>query len=564
MSQHQGDEMEYVANDNEMADDSNRSVKLLCRPKHLNKGYPGIYHWLVGSPFLLPLTIASILRCIHTLASSSSLDLRKESEDLRTLIPKGFEVIGALVSGDDTSVQAAIDAGIFCVRLHWTPTSNALTFRSSYSSSKNLDPLAQSNKDYIDLKKPQHRDTDQVLRPSHINFLATAPTTATTTRSCSALLSSPIHHSPKPQIAQERNTSQHQGDEMEIPGNPSLLVGSPFLLPVINASILRCIHTLAFSSSLDLRKESGDLWTLIPKGFEVIRALVSADENSVHAVIDVAREFRKLLYAKGTGEDQQLIGAIFDSDFGDLQFFVFKSRNSTSHDHVTSIIHEQHPEKSINLSSQNPDPLAQSNKDYIDLKKPQHRDGDQLKTINSTRKKHVAKGDEMEYVADDNEIADDSNRSVKLLCRPKRLNKGYPGIHHWLVRSPFLFPLTIASILRCIHTLASSSSPDLRKESEDPQTLIPKGFEVIRALVSGDDNGVHAAIDAAREFRKLLYTKGIGEDQPLIRAIFGSDSGDLQFFVFESKNATSHDPVTSIINEQHPEKCVWVNGCHAQ
>ncbi|KAJ1403243.1 Peptidase C78, ubiquitin fold modifier-specific peptidase 1/ 2 [Sesbania bispinosa] len=159
-------------------------------------------------------------------------------------------------------------------------------------------------------------------------------------------------------------------------------------------------------------------------------------------------------------------------------------------------------------------------------------------------------------------MADDSNRSVRLLCRPKHLNKGSdPGIHYWLVGSPFLPPLTIASILRCIHTLASSSSPDLRKESEDLRTLIPKGFEVIGALVTGDDTGARAAIDAACELRKLLYGEGTGEDQPLIGAVFGSDSGDLRFFVSESRNATSLDPVTSIIHEQHPEKCVWENGC---
>lgn len=159
-------------------------------------------------------------------------------------------------------------------------------------------------------------------------------------------------------------------------------------------------------------------------------------------------------------------------------------------------------------------------------------------------------------------MADDSNRSVRLLCCPKQLNKGSdPGIHHWLIGSPFLPPLTIVSILQCIHTTSSSSSssPDLRKESEDLRTLIPRGFELIGALASGDDTAARAAIDAARGLRKLLYGEGTGEDQPLIGAV--SDSGELRFFVSESGNATGLEPVTSIIQEQHPEKYVWENGC---
>ncbi|MCI02534.1 putative Ufm1-specific protease-like, partial [Trifolium medium] len=160
-------------------------------------------------------------------------------------------------------------------------------------------------------------------------------------------------------------------------------------------------------------------------------------------------------------------------------------------------------------------------------------------------------------------MADDGNRSVTLLCRPKHPSKGSdPGIHHWFIGSPFLPPLTIVSILRCIHTIPSSSSPDWRKESEDLKTLIPKGFELIGALAYGDDTIARAAIDAARGIRKLLYGEGTVEDQPLIGAVSSSDSGQLRFFVSESGNASSRiESVTSIIQEEHPEKFLWENGC---
>lgn len=160
-------------------------------------------------------------------------------------------------------------------------------------------------------------------------------------------------------------------------------------------------------------------------------------------------------------------------------------------------------------------------------------------------------------------MADDSNRNVRLLFRPKQLNKGSdPGIHYWLIGSPFLPPITIVSILRCINTIPSSSSPDLRKESDDLLTLIPKGFQLIGALASGDDTDARAAIDAARQLRNFLYGGGKVEEPPLIGAVSDLDSGDLRFFVSESGNAKSGiELVTSIIQEQHPEKFLWENGC---
>lgn len=155
-------------------------------------------------------------------------------------------------------------------------------------------------------------------------------------------------------------------------------------------------------------------------------------------------------------------------------------------------------------------------------------------------------------------MAGDSNRNVRLLCNPKQLNtKGSdPEIHFWLIGSPFFPPLTVASFLRRIHALPS----DFPNESHDLRTLIPKGFEVIGALASGDGEAdARAAVDAARALRSLLY--GEGTDRPVIGAVRGSDSGDLRFFVSESGNAASLEAVTSVIEVQHPEKCVWENGC---
>ena len=93
--------------------EENTSVRVLCTKLLLpHKNEPGL-QWLIGSPFFPPLTIISTVRCIHTLSSSDAPDLLKESEDLRALLLKGFDVIGAFVIGksdSESKVREAIDA----------------------------------------------------------------------------------------------------------------------------------------------------------------------------------------------------------------------------------------------------------------------------------------------------------------------------------------------------------------------------------------------------------------------------------------------------------------------
>lgn len=102
-----------------MADDSNENtttIRILCRKLLLiTKAEAGV-QWLIGSPFLPTFTIVSTFRCINTLPSDPlSPDFSKESDDMRALIPRGFEVIGSLIVGTSNlnvegSARAAIDA----------------------------------------------------------------------------------------------------------------------------------------------------------------------------------------------------------------------------------------------------------------------------------------------------------------------------------------------------------------------------------------------------------------------------------------------------------------------
>ncbi|PON72365.1 Peptidase C78, ubiquitin fold modifier-specific peptidase [Parasponia andersonii] len=76
--------------------DNHRSVRVLCPNLLLYKNEPGL-RWLIGSPFFPPLTVVSTLKCIHLDDSNSSPNYNQESDDLRTLLLKGFDIVGALI-----------------------------------------------------------------------------------------------------------------------------------------------------------------------------------------------------------------------------------------------------------------------------------------------------------------------------------------------------------------------------------------------------------------------------------------------------------------------------------
>ncbi|XP_057758596.1 probable Ufm1-specific protease [Arachis stenosperma] len=102
---------------------------------------------------------------------------------------------------------------------------------------------------------------------------------------------------------------------------------------------------------------------------------------------------------------------------------------------------------------------------------------------------------------------------------------------------------------------SSLSSDDLHKESEELQTLIPKGFEVIGALAYGAGADAQAAIHAARRLRKLLYGEEEEDNRPVIGAVTAG-FGELKFFVSESEKSNHLEEVDSVVEEEHSEKCV--------
>ncbi|KAJ8773270.1 hypothetical protein K2173_028447 [Erythroxylum novogranatense] len=128
------------------------------------------------------------------------------------------------------------------------------------------------------------------------------------------------------------------------------LIGSPFFPPFTIVSVLRSIHTVENSSSLDYHKESEDIRTLLLKGFDVIGALIvegSDLEETAREAIDAVRQLRKCLAGGGSSAGQQVIGTVSDSNTGDIHYFVSRNEDSTNIEAVTSVVHEGQPEKYI-------------------------------------------------------------------------------------------------------------------------------------------------------------------------------------------------------------------------
>lgn len=157
---------------------------------------------------------------------------------------------------------------------------------------------------------------------------------------------------------------------------------------------------------------------------------------------------------------------------------------------------------------------------------------------------------------------------IRLLCKKLVIIQNEPGGIQWLIGSPFFPQFTIASTFRCIHTINSDPlSPHYSKESDDLRTLLLKGFEVIGALIVGNNSNFERvaseAIDASRKLRKLLYNnvdKESLEKRNLVGAVTDSANGDVRFFVSRS-GSNSVESVASVVYDDHPEKYVWERGC---
>ncbi|KAJ9567795.1 hypothetical protein OSB04_003761 [Centaurea solstitialis] len=160
----------------------------------------------------------------------------------------------------------------------------------------------------------------------------------------------------------------------------------------------------------------------------------------------------------------------------------------------------------------------------------------------------------------DGDSIEKKTTTIRILCRKLVLiAKSESGIQ-WLIGSPFLPTFTIVSTLRCIHALPSDPlSPDYSKESDDMLALLPRGFEVIGALIVGASNSnVEAsARDAINVSGRMRQALSQSETRGLVGAVVDASSGDICFFVSDS----GFELAASVVYEDQPQEYVWERGC---
>lgn len=101
---------------------------------------------------------------------------------------------------------------------------------------------------------------------------------------------------------------------------------------------------------------------------------------------------------------------------------------------------------------------------------------------------------------------------------------------------------------------------------DDIRTLLPKGFEVIGALIVEKDCNfdkiAKEAINAACNLRKSLSSDANLGNLELIGAVVDlNNAKDVRFFVSRDGKMDSLESVSSIVYEDNPEKFVWERGC---
>ncbi|KAL3824919.1 hypothetical protein ACJIZ3_020948 [Penstemon smallii] len=159
---------------------------------------------------------------------------------------------------------------------------------------------------------------------------------------------------------------------------------------------------------------------------------------------------------------------------------------------------------------------------------------------------------------------------IRILCRKLVILKNEAGLQ-WLIGSPLLPSLSIASTVRCLHTLPDDPhSPNLPTESDEIRSLLLRGFEVLGAVIVLDKNDLKFekvagdAILAVRNLRKNLYGND-NENQILVGAVLDLNNGgaecDLQFFISRRRNSNNVEKVGTVVYEDQPSKYVWGKGC---
>ncbi|BFI30697.1 Ufm1-specific protease 2 [Marchantia polymorpha subsp. ruderalis] len=147
---------------------------------------------------------------------------------------------------------------------------------------------------------------------------------------------------------------------------------------------------------------------------------------------------------------------------------------------------------------------------------------------------------------------------VRILC-PLSLLEGDRLL--WLVGSPSL-PLTILSALRCVKFASDTGEPDLSSEADELQFIVPRGLEILGAIVvdDGGPEGVQKAGEYALKMRSMLgQSAASAKSVDVISGISVDASGNVEYHLYQPGEPPNIELLEINQNSNDFDATVWRN-----
>ncbi|KAG2628779.1 hypothetical protein PVAP13_3KG412900 [Panicum virgatum] len=130
----------------------------------------------------------------------------------------------------------------------------------------------------------------------------------------------------------------------------------------------------------------------------------------------------------------------------------------------------------------------------------------------------------------------------------------------WLIGAPrVLPPFTVAAALRPLH--GDGAAPDLPREADEIRGLLPRGFDILGALLvggEGSDADAVRALELARSLRERLL--GAAASHGMVGGCMDAAFGEIRFVASESGGTDAVEGV-EVVWEDEPGRLLWEKGC---
>ncbi|KAJ1270678.1 hypothetical protein BS78_06G070200 [Paspalum vaginatum] len=150
--------------------------------------------------------------------------------------------------------------------------------------------------------------------------------------------------------------------------------------------------------------------------------------------------------------------------------------------------------------------------------------------------------------------------ALRFLCTKRSLlSPPSPSPLRWLIGAPrVLPPFTIVAGLR---PHGDHDVPDLPRETDEIRGLLPRGFDIVGALLVGgesSDADASSALEVAQELRQRLF--GVAASHCMVGGYMDAATGGIRFVASES-GGTNAVEGSEVVWEDEPGRRLWEKGC---